>query len=120
MSIGYLMGTDPILLTKLNLKGHGTMPLGNYWDGHGKMLDLLKKGEVTLVVGYLHKVLPPMHEDRPTPFDMLNACKIHEIPVFLIIPAGYEAQSKELLGDAADFVTLVTPETVEAEVNKVL
>lgn len=120
-TIGYLEGTDSFLLTKLYVKGHGTMPCSNHWDHHGKLVTLLKKGEIKALVGFVHKVLPPTQEDRPTPYDLLHACKIHEIPVFLIAPAGCEADCEKLLGkDALDFVHLVTPETVEEELDKIL
>ncbi len=119
MCIGYFQGTDPMLLTKLNLKGHGSLPLGNHWDGQGKLVSILKKGDVTAVVGYFHKVMPPFTADRPTAHDQLLPCKTLEIPVYLIIPStSDEARAKELLGEAASFVTLVTPETVEEEIFK--
>ena len=119
MCIGYFQGTDPMLLTKFNLKGHGTLPLGNHWDAQGKLVSIIKKGDVTAVVGYLHKVLPPFTADKPTAYDQLLPCKTFEIPVFLIIPTkDDETKAKELLGEAASIVTFVTAETVEEEVLK--
>jgi hypothetical protein len=120
-TIGYFEGTDSFLLTKLYVKGHGTMPCSNHWDHHGKLVSLLKKGEIKALVGYVHKVLPPTHKERPTPFNLLHTCKTHEIPVFLIAPEGCEEECEELLGtDTLEFVHLVTPETVEEELDKAL
>lgn len=110
-----------MLLTKLYVKGHGTIPLGNHWDSHGKLANLVKKGEIKALVGYVHKVLPPVFKERPTPYDMLHACKIHEIPVFLIAPAGCEDECEALLGtEVMEFIHLVTPEAIEEEIDKVL
>ena len=56
--VGYLEGTDPLLLSSLTAEGIETLPVANTWDGHGKPINQLGKGEVNLVVGYLHKVIP--------------------------------------------------------------
>ncbi|MFX0113954.1 MAG: hypothetical protein ACFFB3_05370 [Candidatus Hodarchaeota archaeon] len=121
MCIGYFQGTDSFLLSKLNAKGIGTMPLGNHWDSHGKMVDLLKKEDrVRAVIGYLHKILPVSADDPIGPDDLLHSCKTNDIPVLIIVPAGYDDVCRTLLGQAAEYVTLVTPETVEEELNKVL
>lgn len=56
--VGYLEGTDPLLLTKLAVEGIETLPVANTWDGHGKPINHLSEGEVNVVVGYLHKLIP--------------------------------------------------------------
>lgn len=120
-TIGYFEGTDSILLTRMSVKGHGTMPIGNHYDRHGKLVSLIRKGEIKALVGYVHKILPPVHEDRPTPFDKLQACKIHEIPVFLIAPEGWEDDCEKLLGEEVmEFIHLVTSKNVEEELEKIL
>ena len=108
--VGYLQGTDPLALTRLNLHGIGTTPLGNGFDGHGKYIGhLTKKDGVTVVVGYLHKILPTSVHDV-TPRDFLYACHTHSIPVLLVAPAEQHDKARELLGEAADWAALVTPE----------
>ncbi|MFW9916562.1 MAG: hypothetical protein ACFFGZ_13225 [Candidatus Thorarchaeota archaeon] len=121
MCVGYFQGTDPLILTKLNAKGIGTLPVGNQWDSHGKMVDLIQKEDkVRAVIGYLHKILPVSADDPIGPYDLLYSCKTHEIPVLIIAPAGYEDVCKKLLGQATEIVTLVTPETLEEELDKIL
>ncbi len=121
MCIGYFEGTDPLLLSKLNAKGIGTLPCSNQWDNHGKMVDLFKKEDgVRAVVGYLHKVLPASADDPIGAYDLLYSCKTYDIPVLIIAPAGCEDACRKLLGQATEIVTLVTPETVEEELEKIL
>lgn len=121
MCVGYFQGSDPLILTALNAKGIGTLPLGNPWDSHGKMVDLIKKEDnLRVVIGYLHKILPVSADDPISPYDLLYSCKIHDIPVLIIAPANCEDVCKKLLGQAADIVTLVTPETLEEELEKIL
>lgn len=120
MCVGYFQGTDSYLLTKLSAKGIGALPLGNQWDSHGKMIDLIKKEDnVRAVIGYLHKILPVSPDDPIGPYELLYSCRALEIPVFIIVPPGSEDACKTLLGEAADIVTLVTPETVEETVSQV-
>ena len=107
--IGYLDGTDPLVLTKLNLRGIATLPLGNGFDGHGRYIGhLTKKDSVSVVVGYLHKVLPPVGIDF-SPRDFLFACQTHDIPVLIVVPKAEHKLAKEILGEAADWITLVDP-----------
>jgi len=79
--IGYFEGTDPLLLSKFAAEGVETLPLANTWDSHGKPVNHLTKGEVSVVVGYLHKIIPA-EQIRTSLFElmldnMLAACKIH-------------------------------------------
>ena len=120
--VGYFEGTDPLLLTKLAAEGIETIPVANTWDGHGKFVNHLSKGEVEVVVGYLHKIIPA-ESLRTSSLQlmldgMLSACKIHEIPVLLIVPASLHEKAKKLLGDAAADVRLVAPEELEAQIRK--
>jgi hypothetical protein len=122
--IGYFEGTDPLLLTKLAAEGVETLPIANTWDGHGKYVNHLGKGEVNVVVGYLHKVLPA--EEARTALlsfmldHLLSACKVYEIPVLLIVPATLHEKAKKILGDAGPNIHLVAPEELEAQLRKYL
>ena len=122
--IGYFEGTDPLLLSKLAAEGVGTLPLSNTWDSHGKPINHLGKGEVNVVVGYLHKIIPT-EEARTSMFElmldnMLAACKVHSIPVLLIAPANLHDKAKKLLGETRPNVHLVAPEELETQIRKYL
>lgn len=115
--VGYFEGTDPLLLAKFAAEGIETLPLANTWDGHGKYVNHLSKGEVNVVVGYLHKVIPA-EQERMGPADLLFACKTWDIPVILIAPAASRDKAKKLLADIGRNVQVVAPEEVEAEIRK--
>ena len=121
--VGYLEGTDPLLLTKLAVEGIETLPVANTWDGHGKPINHLSEGEVNVVVGYLHKLIPT-EEARTSMFhlmlgNMLAACKAYRIPILLIVPVTLHDKAKKLLGDTSD-VHFVTPDELEAQIRKYL
>jgi hypothetical protein len=117
--VGYLEGTDPALLAKLVMTGHGTLPLGNGWDNHGKYINhLAKEDKVDAVIGYLHKVFPP---DKAVqgPGDMLFACRAHKIPVYLLVPKEDQKEAKTSLKAIGKGVILVDPaEAFEALTGK--
>lgn len=122
--VGYFEGTDPLLLTKLAAEGIETLPVANTWDGHGKPINHLSKGEVNVVVGYFHKVIPT-EEARTSMFElmldnMLAACKAYSIPVLLIAPGTLRDKAKKLLGDTGPNVHIVSPEALEGEIRKYL
>lgn len=131
-TVGYFEGTDPILLTEVVAKGCGTLPIANDWDGHGKIASHLEAGEVDLIVGYLHKLIPP---ERPTtdrtghaleeyrgmkPLDLLFRAKTYEIPVLVVVPAGHHDSAKEVLGEIESFAEVVSPEDLEKRVLEIL
>ena len=122
--VGYFEGTDPLLLTTLAAEGVETLPLGNTWDGHGKYVNHLSKGEVNVVVGWLHKIMPA--EEQRTALlslmleNLLGACKVHSIPVLLIVPATLRDKAKKMLGEIGTTVHIVAPEELEAQVRKYL
>lgn len=108
-TIGYLEGTDSALLAKLVLAGHGTLPLGNGWDNHGKYINhLTANDKVDAVVGYLHKVFPPESATQG-PGDMLFACRSHKIPVYLLVSKEDQEEAKACLKTIGEGVTLVDP-----------
>ncbi len=112
-TVGYLEGTHALYLTKLVAKGIDTLPLGNGVDNHGKYVGLLTKSDnVSLVIGHLHKVVPTAREGI-APKDLFYACKLHKIPVFVIVPKELQAEAKNILGQAAGDVTLVDPKDVD-------
>ena len=117
--VGYFEGTDPLLLSKFAAEGIETLPVGNTWDGHGKYVNHLSKGEVNVVVGYLHKVVPA-EQTRMVAADLLFACKTWDIPVILVAPTAAREQAKKLLGDVGPHIRVVAPEEVEGEVRKYL
>jgi hypothetical protein len=119
-TVGYMEGTDPLTLTRLNLEGIGTLPLGNGFDGHGKYVGhLTKQDEVAVVITYLHKILPTP-EMTIDSRDFLTACRTHKIPVLIIVPPDKYDLAKELLGDTASYVTLVAPEKLYAKALEVI
>ena len=99
-TVGYFDGTDSMLLTKLAANGHSTFPLGNEWDGHGKIAMNLEPGEVDLIISYLHKLLPPKDAIKgpiPSPVNLLFRAKTYNIPVFVVVPTELHKKSKNLL-----------------------
>jgi hypothetical protein len=122
--IGYFEGTDPLLLSKLAAEGIETLPVANTWDGHGKMVNHLTKGEVNVVVGYLHKVIPaePLRTSAlPIMVDnLLSACNVHDIPVLLMVPAALREKAEKILTGTEVKIRIVSPEQVETEIRKYL
>lgn len=108
-TVGYMEGTDPLILTSLNLDGIGTTPLGNGFDGHGKYIGhLTKQDDISLVITYLHKILPTT--DMPIGArDFLSACRTHDIPVIVLVPGDKIERAKEVLGEDAVLHIILTP-----------
>ena len=122
-TVGYFDGTDSTLLTRLAAHGFCTVPLGNQWDGHGKIATHLEPGEVDLILAYLHKLLPPQNAEAgtiPSPVDLLYSANTYKIPVLVIVPKDLHKKAKDLLGEAADFVEIVAPEELDDKVRKIL
>ena len=117
--VAYFEGTDPLLLAKLASEGIETLPVANTWDGHGKYVNHLSKGEVTVVVGYVHKVIPA-EQERTKAADLLFTCKNFDIPVVLIMPASHRDKAKKMLGDVGSNVHFAAPDELEAEIRKYL
>ncbi|OYD15674.1 hypothetical protein CH330_05035 [candidate division WOR-3 bacterium JGI_Cruoil_03_51_56] len=120
INIGYLEGTDPLILSRCAALGINTIPLSNGWDNHGKYIGLLSKTDnVSLVIAYLHKLIaPPEMETKPG--DFLNACKIHRIPVLVICHEKMIAQAKKKLSGVKAKLYWVTPATFFDTVMKIL
>ncbi|KYC52683.1 MAG: hypothetical protein AMQ74_00652 [Candidatus Methanofastidiosum methylothiophilum] len=109
--IGYLEGTDPKILSTFIAKGYNTMTLGNGLDNHGKYLAHIEpKDNIYAVIGYLHKFLP-LTDQKITPNDLLYACRLHNIPVFVMVPKEVIYEGRKVLSDVSDFVNFVEPES---------
>ncbi len=108
-TVGYMEGTDPLVLTKLAVKDIGTAPLSNGFDNHGEYVNHLTSHDgISVVIGYLHKVLPTPGMTL-SPRDLLFACFTHEIPVLLIAEKFDHEEAKRVLGEVANRVRLVDP-----------
>ena len=108
-NVGYLEGTDPLVLSRLAVRGAGTVPVSNGFDRHGKYINHLSKDDhIAVIIGYPHKLIPSP-ERKMTSKDLLFACITHDIPVLLIMPTEEHAAARKALGDAAQYVTLVEP-----------
>jgi hypothetical protein len=117
--LGYFEGTDALILTRLTAKGIDTLPLSNGFDGHGKYVAHITKDDgISVVVGYLHKVLPTSKQEI-TPEGVLYACRTHGIPVLIIAPSSDHGAARELLGNTAEFVMLVDPSDLYDKVLEV-
>lgn len=115
-TIGYLEGTDPELLTTLNVDGHDTLPLGNGTDSHGKFLArLTEKDGVDIVVTYFHKLKPI--EGEPPMDRMLSGCRMNDISIIVLLPDDVHEEVQTLLGEAGDCLTLVDPSDALAAIK---
>ncbi len=113
VTIGYMAGTDPRLLTKLAAAGAETLPLGNGWDAHGQYIAYINVGDgIDGVVGYFHKFIPTKASNL-TPADLLKSCKICGLKIFVIAEKADYDKVANALGDVAEDVTLVDPGEVQ-------
>jgi hypothetical protein len=96
--IGYMLGTDPDVLTQLLLEGHETLPLSNGYDNHGKYIThLTTEDHISLIVGYLHKFFPIASQFSMT--DLLKSVKINKIPVIFIVPNEMHDKADKLVAN---------------------
>ncbi len=108
--IGYFEGTDPVILSKLTAQSIQTLPLSNGMDNHGKDINLITKDDgLSVIVGYLHKVVPVTGIELSIE-DVLQNCRVHSIPVYIIISPGDEVLAEKLMGDFVIYVQFTTPE----------
>lgn len=109
MIVGYMEGTDGLLLTNLVVEGLDTLPVSNGWDNHGKTLGHITPADkVDVIVGYLHKVFSRTLDVSAK--DVLYNCTLHKLPIMLLVPECNWPNAKECLGEVADDVILVDPE----------
>ncbi|MBN1641993.1 MAG: hypothetical protein JXA09_12230 [Anaerolineae bacterium] len=115
-TVGYLQGIDPLILTRLAVRGVGTLPISNGFDNHGKFINAItERDEVDLIVGYLHKVLRTQRQGFPV-MDILDACAMCHIPVLIIVPEEDQETARIRLGRASAQVELLAPERVYDEI----
>jgi hypothetical protein len=135
-TVGYFEGTDSSLLSKISANGFCTVPLANEWDGHGKIASHLEPGEVNLIIAYLHKLMPPRGTPKESkkapmpvsidmyrgfrPIDLLYPAKAYNIPVLVVVPKEFHKEAKKVLEEAAEFVTIVSPENLEEKARNIL
>jgi hypothetical protein len=115
--VGYFEGTDSLVLAKLSAEGIKTVPISNAVDKHGRYVNHLTKGEVDVVVGYLHKVIASDGINEK-PSDMLHACMVQNIPVLLVAPAEVREKAWRLLDDVGPNITVVAPSEIESQIMK--
>ena len=116
-TVGYLQGVDPLLLTWLAVRGVGTLPISNGFDNHGKFINAITERDgVTLVLGYLHKVLRTQHQGFLVE-DILESCFLCSVPVLIIVQREDHDAARERLAGAGERVVLVAPEDVHMEVT---
>jgi hypothetical protein len=119
-TVGYLEGTDPLVLTRLVVRGVGTLPVSNGFDNHGKFVtSITERDSVDVVVGYLHKV---MHTQRQgfRPHDLLQPCLDSGIAVLIVVTEEDQPAARQLLGQVGQAATLVAPDRLYDAVAEVL
>jgi hypothetical protein len=115
-TVGYLEGMDPLVLTRLAVRGVGTLPISNGTDNHGKFITTIsERDDIDLVVGYLHKIMRTQHQGFLTA-DLLQSCIDCSIPVLIIVAAADQAMALEVLGPVGASVELVDPRVVYDEI----
>lgn len=120
VTVGYMNGTDPALLSKLAAAGIDTIPISNGWDGHGKYIAHIAASDgIDAVVGYFHK-FTTAKDSSMTPADLLGACMENGVKVFVIARKLDHATVVRALGKAASYVTLVRPRETEKALLELL
>ena len=108
-TVGYLGGTDPLVLTRLAARGVGTLPLSNGVDNHGKFITSVSgRDGIDLIVGYLHKLARTQRQGFH-PRDLLQPCLDFGITVIVVVPEGEQALARQILGPVSGVIRLVDP-----------
>lgn len=108
-TVGYLEGTDAIVLSRLSARGVGMLPLSNGFDNHGQFIgSVTERDEIDLIVGPLHKVMRTQRQGF-YPQDLLESCTTCQIPIWIIVPSQDHATARKALGKASEMATLVDP-----------
>jgi hypothetical protein len=109
-TVGYLGGTDPLVLTRLAARGVGTLPLSNGVDNHGKFITSVSgRDGIDLIVGYLHK-LARTQKQGFHPRDLLQPCVDFGITVVVVVPQADQELARQILGPVSGFAKLVDPD----------
>ena len=108
-TVGYLEGTDPLVLTRLAARGVGTLPLSNGFDNHGKFITSVSgRDDIDLIVGYLHK-LTRTQKQGFYPRDLLQPCLDCGMTVMIVVPKADQSLARQVLGSVSDATMLVDP-----------
>jgi hypothetical protein len=108
-TVGYLEGTDPLVLTRLAARGVGTLPLSNGFDNHGKFItSVSRRDDIDVIVGYLHK-LTRTQKQGFYPRDLLQSCLDCEMTVMIVVPQADHSLARQVLGSISDVTMLVDP-----------
>ncbi len=119
-TIGYMEGTDPVLLTTLAVRNYSVLPISNGLDGHGLNIQLIhKERKPDLIVCYLHKLLPSPGYDA-TVASLLYRPRIFEIPIVIICPKEYHELACEIAPNLPDCAYLTDPADVISRLNELL
>ena len=119
-TVAYLEGIDPLVLTRLSLRGVGTLPVSNGFDNHGKFVNSLSERDaVDLVIGYLHKFLATQRQGFFVE-DLLQSCRDCHVPVLVIVPEEAHPVARQALARVSDIVNLVSPGRLYDEVIRLL
>ena len=114
--IGYLEGTDPLVLTRLSARGVGTLPVGNGLDNHGKFITTIsERDKIDLVVGHLHKIMRTPEQGFRTK-DLLQPCLNYGIPVLIVVLEADQAMARQVLGPVSEWIALVDPSALYDEI----
>jgi hypothetical protein len=115
-TLGYLDGVDPLMLTRLAVRGVGTLPVSNGFDNHGKFINAItERDAIDLIVGHLHKLLRTQRQGFLVE-DLLDSCYNCQIPILVIVPQEEHDRARQLLGQANERLTLVDPGQVYRQV----
>lgn len=120
--IGYFDGTDSRFLTRWVLRGYGTLPVSNGADGHGTYVSQLSGHDVNVVVGYLHKIVPPKSPKwrNMQPNDLIYPLKLAQVPVVIIVDEEDKGRAEEFLRDVDGAMIFASPEKVVEVVEGLL
>lgn len=119
-TVGYLGGTDPLVLTRLAARGVGTLPVSNGIDNHGKFItNISERDEIDVIVGHLHKITRTQRQGF-YPRDLLQSSLDSGIPVLIVVPAVDQPAAREVLGQLGQEVVLVDPGRLYAEIARIL
>ncbi len=116
-NLGYMEGTDSVVLTTALTEGFETYPLSNGWDNHGKNLSHITTGDnLAAVIGYLHKFTVLFtHQTLEGLLSPLKACGV---PLLVIVPKSQHEKAKAIFEIEGLNYKFVDPEDLMDEILK--
>ena len=118
--IGYMEGTDPVLLTTLAVNGCSVEPFSNGIDGHGLSIQMIhKERKPDLIVCHLHKLLPSPGMDITVSKLLYRPC-VFGIPIIIICPKECQEKVGELAPDLPDCAYLADPADVISKIREMI